>query len=110
MISETKRYDLNNFTPLVWTVLLSFVILFSACSSPQAKKRKAGEELQAKMMEIDKQFSRGLISQDEKEKLEIEAIESHRLRWNKIGDGPDYAPINEYQMRGGGAAQPYRQY
>jgi len=64
----------------------------SACHNPQAARRKAGNELQARMAEIDKQFTAGQITQAEKEAMELQAIEMHKLRWNKIGDVPVYGP------------------
>lgn len=110
MNCEIKKLNLSQFNPILLTALLALAVLFSACANPEAKRRKAGEQLQARMMEIDKQFAQGLISQDEKDRLELEAIETHRLRWNKIGDVPEYPAVNNYQMQGGGAAQNYRQY
>lgn len=98
---------------LLFVTAVVSVLILSGCNNPQAARRKAGERLQERMVEIDRQYAEGNITAEEKDALEKDAIETHRLKWNRIGDVPTYAPVNPNYQRspgGGYTPQPYRHY
>lgn len=78
-------------------ILLACSAVLASCSNYEAARRKAGTQLQSRMNEIDAQFEEGLIDETQKAELEKQAIEQHKIRWNKIDDpdeiyGPPISP------------------
>ena len=100
-IEVTRRISLLNIFGIV--LLMG---LIAGCKNPESARRKAGEELQEKMQAIDKQYADGLITSEQKAQLESQAIETHKIRWNKIGNVQQYGPA--MQPRAGGSG--YRNY
>lgn len=77
--------------------VLACSAVLASCSNYEAARRKAGSQLQFRMNEIDAQYEEGLIDETQKAELEKQAIEQHKIRWNKIDDpdeiyGPPLSP------------------
>ncbi len=79
---------------VIAAILIVSMLSGSGCRNTEAARRKAGVQLQERMEEIDDQYQNNMITLEQKAELERQAIEQHKIRWNKIGD-PDqiYGPV-----------------